>query len=49
MVSLLKPGDKVLVPIMGRFGFLLAEIAKRVGAKVEVIEGAWGQVFPLMK
>ena len=45
MVSLLKPGDKVLVPIMGRFGFLLAEIAKRVGAKVEVIECASGQVF----
>lgn len=45
MVSLLKPGDKVLVPIMGRFGFLLAEIAKRVGAKVEIIECPWGQVF----
>ena len=29
LVSLLEPGDKVLVPIFGRFGHLLVEIAER--------------------
>ena len=29
MVSLLEPGDKVLVPVFGRFGHLLCEIAER--------------------
>ena len=38
MVSLLEPGDKVLVPIFGRFGHLLREIAERCGAEVHVIE-----------
>ena len=45
MVSALRPGDKVLVPIFGRFGHLLAEIAERAGAEVHTIEVAWGEVF----
>ncbi|MEO8528157.1 MAG: alanine--glyoxylate aminotransferase family protein [Pseudolysinimonas sp.] len=45
MVSLLEPGDKVLVPIFGRFGHLLKEIAERCGAEVHVIEREWGTVF----
>lgn len=45
LCSILRPGDKVLVPIMGRFGHLLAEIAERVGAKVHTIEVPWGAVF----
>lgn len=45
LVSLVKPGEKVLVPIFGRFGLLLKEIAERVGADVVVIEAEWGQVF----
>ncbi len=45
MVSLLEPGDKVLVPIFGRFGHLLREIAERCGAEVHVIEREWGTVF----
>lgn len=44
-VSLLEPGDRVLVPIFGRFGHLLLEIAERVGAEVHVIEREWGTVF----
>jgi (S)-ureidoglycine-glyoxylate aminotransferase len=44
-VSLLEPGDKVLVPIFGRFGHLLREIAERCGAEVHVIEREWGTVF----
>lgn len=45
MVSLVEPGDTVLVPIFGRFGYLLKEIASRCGAKVETIEVPWGAVF----
>lgn len=45
LVSLLSPGDRVLVPIFGRFGFLLREIAERCGAEVHVIEREWGTVF----
>ena len=45
LVSLLAPGDRVLVPIFGRFGHLLREIAERCGAEVHVIEREWGTVF----
>ncbi|WP_137845337.1 alanine--glyoxylate aminotransferase family protein [Microbacterium sp. 2FI] len=47
MVSLIRPGDRVLVPVFGRFGHLLAEIAERAMAEVHTIETAWGQVFPV--
>ncbi|GAA4176928.1 pyridoxal-phosphate-dependent aminotransferase family protein [Gryllotalpicola koreensis] len=46
LVSLVSPGDRVLVPIFGRFGFLLQEIAERCGAEVHTIEREWGTVFP---
>ncbi|MCM2680237.1 pyridoxal-phosphate-dependent aminotransferase family protein [Echinimonas agarilytica] len=45
LVSLLEPGEKVLVPVFGRFGHLLCEIAERCGAEVHKIETAWGEVF----
>lgn len=45
LVSLLAPGDRVLVPIFGRFGHLLREIAERCGTEVHVIEREWGTVF----
>jgi (S)-ureidoglycine-glyoxylate aminotransferase len=45
LVSLIEPGDRVLVPIFGRFGHLLREIAERCGAEVHVIETEWGTVF----
>lgn len=45
MVSLIAPGDRVLVPIFGRFGHLLHEIAERCGAEVHTIEKRWGSVF----
>ena len=45
LVSLIEPGDRVLVPSFGRFGQLLAEIAGRCGADVHVIEAEWGRVF----
>lgn len=46
LVSLLQPGDKVLVPVIGRFGHLLCEIAQRVGAKVKTIDIEWGEICP---
>jgi (S)-ureidoglycine-glyoxylate aminotransferase len=45
LVSLITPGDRVLVPVFGRFGHLLREIAERCGADVYVIEREWGTVF----
>ena len=39
------PGERVLVPVFGRFGHLLAEIALRAQAEVHTIEVPWGQVF----
>lgn len=44
LVSLLEPGDRVLVPVFGRFGHLLVEIAERCRAEVHTIEVPWGQV-----
>jgi (S)-ureidoglycine-glyoxylate aminotransferase len=46
LVSMIAPGDRVLVPIFGRFGHLLAEIARRCGAELTTIEAEWGTVFP---
>ena len=45
LVSLVEPGDRVLVPVFGRFGHLLVEIAERCGAEVHTIEVPWGEVF----
>ncbi|KQW46064.1 aminotransferase V [Nocardioides sp. Root1257] len=45
LVSLLEPGDRVLVPVFGRFGHLLTEIAARCRAEVHTIEVPWGEVF----
>jgi (S)-ureidoglycine-glyoxylate aminotransferase len=44
-MSIITPGDRVLVPIFGRFGHLLAEIARRAKADVTTIEAEWGTVF----
>src|SRR3981189_2320521 len=46
LVSLIEPGDKVLVPVFGRFGHLKVEIARLCGADVVAIETEWGSVFP---
>ncbi|KGL51282.1 pyridoxal-phosphate-dependent aminotransferase family protein [Pantoea ananatis] len=45
LLSAIRPGDKVLVPIYGRFGHLLCEIARRCRADVHTIEVPWGEVF----
>ncbi|MDU2064290.1 MAG: alanine--glyoxylate aminotransferase family protein [Sporomusaceae bacterium] len=43
--SLIETGDSVLIPIYGRFGHLLTEIAERYGAEVVNLETEWGTVF----
>jgi len=45
LISGIRPGDKVLVPVFGRFGHLLVEIARRCRAEVHTIEAPWGEVF----
>ena len=45
LASLIEPGDRVLVPVFGRFGHLKVEIARRFGAEVFAIEIEWGTVF----
>ncbi|SDI60813.1 pyridoxal-phosphate-dependent aminotransferase family protein [Natribacillus halophilus] len=45
LCSIIEPGDKVLVPIYGRFGYLIAEIASRCDAEVHTMEKEWGKVF----
>jgi (S)-ureidoglycine-glyoxylate aminotransferase len=47
LVSMIAPGDKVLVPSFGRFGHLLVEIASRAGGAVVSIETEWGTVFEI--
>jgi len=45
LVSLIEPGDRVVVGECGRFGLLLLEIAERCGAKVVAVRGEWGRVI----
>lgn len=45
LISAIQPGDKVLIPVFGRFGHLLCEIARRCRADVYTIEVPWGEVF----
>lgn len=45
IVSLLEPGDRVVVGECGRFGLLLIEIAERCGAEVIAVRGEWGRVL----
>ena len=49
LASLIEPGDRVLVPVFGRFGHLKVEIAKRFGAEVKPVEIEWGTVFTAEK
>jgi len=45
LASVIEPGDKVLIPIYGRFGHLLTEIADRYGAELHLLHCEWGEVF----
>ncbi|WP_409227333.1 pyridoxal-phosphate-dependent aminotransferase family protein [Gudongella sp. SC589] len=43
--GIVEKGDKVYVPIFGRFGHLLSEIAKRAGGNVHTTEIEWGTTY----
>jgi (S)-ureidoglycine---glyoxylate transaminase len=45
LASIVAPGDKVLVPIFGRFGHLKVEIARRLQANVASHEIEWGTAY----
>jgi (S)-ureidoglycine---glyoxylate transaminase len=47
LVSLLEPGDRIVIASFGRFGGLLDEIAYRCGAESTVVEAPWGEVVSL--
>ena len=47
LVSLLVPGETMLVVDFGRFGLLLKEIGERIGARVEMLSAAWGETVPV--
>ncbi|AJP71103.1 pyridoxal-phosphate-dependent aminotransferase family protein [Sphingomonas hengshuiensis] len=47
LVSLLAPGDTLLVVDFGRFGLLLREIGERIGAKIEMLSVPWGETVPM--
>jgi len=47
LVSMVAPGETVLVVNFGRFGLLLIEILERIGAKIEQVEVPWGEVVPI--
>lgn len=42
LVNILAPGEKVLALVHGQFGERYAQIARALGAEVEVIESEWG-------
>ncbi len=45
IVSLVEPGDRVVVGECGRFGLLLIEIAERCGALVVPVRAEWGCII----
>jgi aspartate aminotransferase-like enzyme len=45
LVSLVEPGDRVIVGECGRFGLLFIEIAQRCGAEVVPVRAEWGRVL----
>jgi (S)-ureidoglycine---glyoxylate transaminase len=47
LVSLVAPGDRVLVLNFGRFGLLLTEILERIGAVIDTVTAPWGETIPL--
>ena len=47
LTNCLSPGDKVLIARFGQFSHLWADMARRLGFEVEVLETPWGEGAPL--
>ena len=45
VVNVIEPGDKMLVCVNGVFGGRMADVARRAGANVTIIEKPWGEIF----
>ncbi len=45
MVNLVEPGDTVVVGVNGVFGTRLAEMGRRMGARVVTVEAPWGEAL----
>jgi alanine-glyoxylate transaminase/serine-glyoxylate transaminase/serine-pyruvate transaminase len=45
LANLLEPGDTAIIGINGVFGGRLAEMARRMGAKVVAVEETWGRII----
>ncbi|WP_193437393.1 pyridoxal-phosphate-dependent aminotransferase family protein [Sporolactobacillus pectinivorans] len=45
LAALIEPGEKMLVPVFGRFGDLFVEIGERYGAEIHTMSCPWGTVF----
>ncbi|OJG43861.1 aminotransferase, class V [Enterococcus gilvus] len=45
LIALIEPGDKVLIPVYGRFAYLLGEICERAKADVKYLEKEWTEPF----
>ncbi len=46
LANVIEPGDEVLVGVNGVFGGRLAEMARRMGARVATVEAEWGRIVP---
>ncbi|OYW19852.1 MAG: alanine--glyoxylate aminotransferase, partial [Planctomycetales bacterium 12-60-4] len=45
VVNLIEPGDRMVVCVNGVFGGRMADVARRAGAEVTVLERPYGEVF----
>jgi len=46
LANVVEPGDAVVVGVCGYFGARMAEMARRLGAVVKVVEAPWGTPVP---
>jgi alanine-glyoxylate transaminase/serine-glyoxylate transaminase/serine-pyruvate transaminase len=47
LTNCLNPGDRVLTAVFGQFSHLWAEMARRLGFAVDVIDTTWGEAAPI--
>ncbi len=44
-VNLIEPGDEAVIGVNGAFGGRMADVARRCGAKVTIVEAPWGRII----